>query len=131
MSDIDYQQGPRGDGYPTAGASSSGSACAIAACHWLDFNTDSDTRESIRKPAALVSALGLRLSHETLDMSGVVVLSEWMDTIGFFTREVSSLVTHHIRGSWKELVSLSPVSKPYSLCSRYADSHVANRSPTL
>lgn len=52
--------------------------------HWLDFTAGSDTKESIRKPAALVSAFGLRPSHEMLDMSGVVALSEQMDTIDFY-----------------------------------------------
>ena len=85
--DFEYSRNPRGDGHLTAGASSSGSACAIAAYHWLDFTVGSDTRGSIRKPAALVGAFGLRPSHGTLDMSGVVTLSEQMDTIGFFTRD--------------------------------------------
>jgi len=53
----------------------------------LDFIAGSDTRGSIRKPAALVGAFGLRPSHGTLDMSGVVTLSEQMDTISFFTRD--------------------------------------------
>jgi len=85
--DFEYSRNPRGDGHLTAGASSSGSACAIAAYNWLDFTVGSDTRGSIRKPAALVGAFGLRPSHGTLDMSGVVTLSEQMDTISFFTRD--------------------------------------------
>lgn len=85
--DVGYSWNPRGDGYLTAGASSSGSACAIAAYPWMDFTVGSDTRGSIRKPAALVGAFGIRPSHGTMDMTGVLPLSEEMDTAGFFTRD--------------------------------------------
>lgn len=85
--DVEYSTNPRGDGYLTAGASSSGSACAIAAYDWIDFTVGSDTRGSVRKPAALVGAFGLRPSHGTMDMSGVIPVSEEMDTAGFFTRD--------------------------------------------
>jgi hypothetical protein len=84
--DFEYSWNPRGDGYLTAGTSSSGSASAIAAYDWIDFTVGSDTRGSIRKPAALVGAFGFRPSHGTLDMKGVVPVSEEMDTAGFFTR---------------------------------------------
>ncbi|KAF9445327.1 amidase signature enzyme [Macrolepiota fuliginosa MF-IS2] len=109
--DFEYSTNPRGDGYLTAGASSSGSACAIAAYDWIDFTVGSDTRGSVRKPAALVGAFGIRPTHGTMDMSGIIPVSEEMDTVGFFTRDpriFESIGTH-----W------------------YAESDVINRSPTI
>ena len=85
--DVPYSWNPRADGHLTASASSSGSACAIAAYDWLDFTIGSDTRGSVRKPAALVGAYGIRPSHASMDLSGVVPLSEEMDTAGFFARD--------------------------------------------
>ncbi|KAG6919782.1 hypothetical protein DXG01_001621 [Tephrocybe rancida] len=87
FEDIPYSWNPRADGHLTASASSSGSACAIAGYDWLEFTVGSDTRGSVRKPAAFVGAYGIRPSHESLDLTGVVPLSEDMDTAGFFTRD--------------------------------------------
>ncbi|KAF9000300.1 amidase signature domain-containing protein [Cyathus striatus] len=85
--DFSYSWNPRGDGYHTASSSSSGSACAIAGYSWLDFTVGSDTRGSVRKPASLVGVYGIRPSHGALDLTGVVPLSEEMDTAGFFARD--------------------------------------------
>nr|AJP77092.1 indole-3-acetamide (IAM) hydrolase [Tricholoma vaccinum] len=85
--DIPYCWNPRADGYLTASASSSGSACAIAAYEWLDFTVGSDTRGSVRKPATLVGAYGIRPSHGSMDLTGVLPLSEEMDTAGYFARD--------------------------------------------
>ena len=85
--DVLYSWNPRADGYLTASASSSGSACAIAAYEWLDFTIGSDTRGSVRKPAALIGVYGIRPSHGSMDLTGVVPLSEEMDTSGFFARD--------------------------------------------
>ncbi|KAF8914399.1 amidase signature domain-containing protein [Gymnopilus junonius] len=108
--DFPYSWNPRGDGYLTASASSSGSACAIAGYDWLDFTVGSDTRGSVRKPAALVGVYGIRPSHGSLDLTGVVPLSEEMDTAGFFARHPN--VFHDIASRW------------------YAGSDVWNRQPT-
>ncbi|KAF9057512.1 amidase signature domain-containing protein [Panaeolus papilionaceus] len=86
--DYPYSWNPRGDGHLTASASSSGSACAIAGYQWLDFTIGSDTRGSVRKPAALVGAYGIRPSWGSSEMDGVVPLSEELDTLGFFVRNV-------------------------------------------
>ncbi|KAG6835834.1 hypothetical protein H0H93_014111, partial [Arthromyces matolae] len=85
--DIPYSWNPRADGHLTASASSSGSACAIAGYDWLEFTVGSDTRGSVRKPAAFVGAYGMRPTHGSLDLSGVVPLSEEMDTAGYFARD--------------------------------------------
>jgi hypothetical protein len=95
--DVPYSWNPRGDGHLTASASSSGSACAIAAYDWLEFTVGSDTRGSVRKPASLVGAYGIRPSHGSMDLTGVVPLSEEMDTAGFFARHpgLFTTVTSH------------------------------------
>ncbi|PFH44794.1 hypothetical protein AMATHDRAFT_51878 [Amanita thiersii Skay4041] len=85
--DFPYSWNPRGDGHLTASASSSGSACAIVAYDWLDFAVGSDTRGSIRKPASMVGAYGIRPTHGCFDLDGVVPVSEEMDTAGFFVRD--------------------------------------------
>lgn len=88
FSDVPYSWNPRGDGYLTAASSSSGSACAVAGYEWVDFAVGSDTRGSVRKPAALVGAYGIRPTRGTADLrAGVVPLSEEMDTVGFFARD--------------------------------------------
>jgi len=71
----------REDGHLTASASSSGSACAIAAYKWLEFTVGSDTRSSVRKPAGLVGAYWVRPSIGSMILRGVVPFSE-MDTAG-------------------------------------------------
>ncbi|KAF8885757.1 amidase signature domain-containing protein [Infundibulicybe gibba] len=95
--DIPYSWNPRADGYLTASASSSGSACAIAGYPWLEFTVGSDTRGSVRKPAAMVGAYGIRPTRGSIDMSGIVPLSEEMDTAGFFARDPRMFreITHH------------------------------------
>ncbi|KDR84180.1 hypothetical protein GALMADRAFT_111430 [Galerina marginata CBS 339.88] len=96
--DVPYSWNPRGDGHLTASASSSGSACAIAGYQWLEFTVGSDTRGSVRKPAALVGVYGIRPSHGSLDLTGVVPLSEEMDTAGFFARHPS--IFHTVASRW-------------------------------
>ncbi|KIM46589.1 hypothetical protein M413DRAFT_440231, partial [Hebeloma cylindrosporum] len=107
--DVSYSWNPRGDGHLTASASSSGSACAIAAYDWLEFTVGSDTRGSVRKPAALVGAYGIRPSLGSMDLTGVLPLSEEMDTAGFFARHPN--IFHEVASKW------------------YSDSSVANRKP--
>lgn len=87
FNDVSYSWNPRGDGHLTAGSSSSGSACAIAGYEWLDFTVGSDTRGSVRIPAALVGVYGIRPTHGSMDLTGVLPLSEEMDTAGFFARD--------------------------------------------
>ncbi|ESK94093.1 amidase family protein [Moniliophthora roreri MCA 2997] len=92
FQDFSYPWNPRGDGLLTAVASSSGSACAIAGYEWLDLAVGSDTRGSVRKPASLVGAYGIRPSFGSMDLRGVVPLSEHMDTVGIFARDPNLFV---------------------------------------
>ena len=111
--DVPYSWNPRADGYLTASASSSGSACAISAYEWLDFAIGSDTRGSVRKPAALVGVYGIRPSHGSMDLTGVVPLSEEMDTAGFFAREPQ--LFYKIASEWFVCAHSIIVSLPISL----------------
>jgi len=124
--DFQYSRNPRGDGYLTAGTSSSGSACAIAAYDWLDFTVGSDTGGSIRKPAALVGAFGLRPSHGTLDMGGVIALSEHMDTLGFFARD--PMIFESLGKNWR-VSSLSRNPTLTSLQVRRLEHHQPKPNP--
>ena len=126
--DVPYSWNPRADGYLTASASSSGSACAIAAYEWLDFAIGSDTRGSVRKPAALVGVYGIRPSHGSMDLTGVVPLSEEMDTAGFFARDPQ--IFYEIASEWFVRTHSIIVLLAYQSHYRYIDSPVANQRVT-
>ena len=126
--DVPYSWNPRADGYLTASASSSGSACAIAAYEWLDFTIGSDTRGSVRKPAALVGVYGIRPSHGSMDLTGVVPLSEEMDTAGFFARDPQ--LFYEIASEWFVWAHTIIDLLAYRSHCRYIDSPVANQRVT-
>lgn len=67
------------------GGSSSGSAVALAAA-LCAFSVGSDTGGSVRQPAALCGAFGLKTTVGHWSTEGVFPLSTTMDTIGTFTR---------------------------------------------
>ena len=117
-----YSWNPRADGYLTASASSSGSACTIGAYEWLDFTIGSDTRGSVRNPAALVEVYGIRPSHGSMDLTGVVPVSEEMDTAGFFARDPQ--LFYEIASEWLVWTSIIVLLAYQSHC-RYVDSSVA------
>lgn len=56
--DEQYPFNPRGDGWLTCSASSSGGGCSIAAYDWLDYAIGSDTGSSMRRPAAVSGTYG-------------------------------------------------------------------------
>ncbi|KAK4452717.1 amidase signature enzyme [Podospora aff. communis PSN243] len=109
--DVHYPWNPRGDGYLTAASSSSGSAAAIAAYEWLDITIGSDTRGSVRKPAALVGSYGIRPTWGSMDLSGVIPLATEMDTAGFFARDPELFVK--ISKLWFEDAPV-PVNKTFA-----------------
>ncbi|KAK5676736.1 hypothetical protein LTS10_010499 [Elasticomyces elasticus] len=96
--DIHYPWNPRGDGYLTAASSSSGSAAAIAGYDWIDMSIGSDTRGSVRKPAALVGSYGIRPTWQSMNLTGVIPLATEMDTAGFFVRDPELFLT--VAGLW-------------------------------
>ncbi|ESZ90529.1 amidase [Sclerotinia borealis F-4128] len=92
MDWIDYQCpfNPRGDGYQDTSMSSAGSAAGLAAYDWIDSSLGTDTFRSILWPASAHGLFGLRPTHKVLDNSGVLSLSEHLDTVGHFSRSVDS-----------------------------------------
>ncbi|OIW31913.1 amidase signature enzyme [Coniochaeta ligniaria NRRL 30616] len=110
--DIHYPWNPRGDGYLTAASSSSGSAAAIAGYDWIDIALGSDTRGSVRKPAALVGSYGIRPTWGSMDLTGVIPLATEMDTAGFFARD-PALFTK-VAGLWFHDSSSVPVNKTFT-----------------
>jgi hypothetical protein len=56
--DEHYPFNPRGDGWLTCSASSSGGGCSIAAYDWLDYAIGTDTGSSMRRPAAVAGVFG-------------------------------------------------------------------------
>ncbi|KAK5737889.1 hypothetical protein LTR17_006327 [Elasticomyces elasticus] len=109
--DIHYPWNPRGDGYLTAASSSSGSAAAIAGYDWNDMSIGSDTRGSVRKPAALVGSYGIRPTWQSMNLTGVIPLATEMDTAGFFVRDPELFLT--VAGLWYEDSSV-PVNTSFT-----------------
>ncbi|MFD2705733.1 amidase [Salibacterium lacus] len=72
------------------GGSSSGSASA-AATGDVHIGVGTDTGGSIRIPSSYCGLLGMRPSHGSLDMSGVIPLAESFDTIGWMTRDINTM----------------------------------------
>lgn len=81
---------PRGDGYRNPSGSSTGSGAAIAAYEWLDAAIGSDTGGSIRGPAGASGVQGIRPTFGIMNLTGVMPMSDILDTPGFFTRDASS-----------------------------------------
>ena len=77
---------PRGDGYLTCAASTSGGACSIAAYDWLDAAIGSDTGVSIRRPAALTGTFGNRPSQGMITLEGMLAQNWAQDTAGVLGR---------------------------------------------
>ncbi|KAK7029374.1 hypothetical protein VNI00_014628 [Paramarasmius palmivorus] len=120
--DFSYSWNPRGDGFLTAVASSSGSACAIAGYDWLDLAVGSDTRGSVRKPASMVGVYGIRPSFGAISLEGVVPLSEHMDTVGIFARDPKLFV--EVTNQWSACSTFSTWHHD-SIRHRYQDSPVS------
>lgn len=85
--DEHYPWNPRGDGYLTCSASSSGGGCSIAAYDWLDYAIGSDTGSSMRRPAAVSGTYGNRPSQGMIDLDRVIPLGDATDTAGVFSRD--------------------------------------------
>ncbi|KAI5926047.1 amidase family protein [Camillea tinctor] len=118
--DEHYPFNPRGDGWLTCSASSSGGGCAVAAYDWLDFAIGSDTGSSMRRPAAVSGTFGNRPSQGLMTLKNVLPLGAATDTAGVFSRTVQDWV--HFAKNWyvPELVEdasitgLSPLEAPDS-----------------
>lgn len=85
--DEHYPFNPRGDGWLTCSASSSGGACAVAAYDWLDYAIGTDTGSSMRRPAAVAGVYGQRPSQGLMSLENVMPLGAATDTAGVFSRD--------------------------------------------
>jgi amidase len=72
------------------GGSSSGSASAVA-CGLVDFAIGTDTGGSVRVPASNCGLWGLRPSHDTISVAGVMPFAPCFDTVGLFARSAEVL----------------------------------------
>ena len=71
----------------TPGGSSSGSAAAVAARH-VPAAVGSQTNGSVIRPAAFCGVIGFKPTLGSIAMSGTLVFSPTLDTLGTFTRSV-------------------------------------------
>ncbi|KAF2093878.1 amidase family protein [Rhizodiscina lignyota] len=85
--DEHYPFNPRGDGYLTCSASSSGGGCSVAGYDWLDNAIGSDTGSSMRRPAAVSGTYGQRPSQGMISLDRVLPLGAATDTAGVFSRD--------------------------------------------
>ena len=86
---------PYGAGSRVAGGSSSGTAVAVSRGLAL-AGIGTDTGGSVRIPAAWNGLVGLKTTAGLLPTSGVVPLSQSMDTIGFIARSVADVATLYV-----------------------------------
>ncbi|KAH7069464.1 amidase family protein [Paraphoma chrysanthemicola] len=118
--DEHYPFNPRGDGWLTCSASSSGAGCSIAAYDWLDFAIGSDTGSSMRRPAAVSGTYGQRPSQGMMSLERVLPLGGATDTAGVFSRDPHKWV--HFSKNWYipplhqdvSITGLSPLVVPDS-----------------
>lgn len=82
-----------------SGGSSGGSAAAVAA-DLCAFSMGTDTGGSIRQPASLCGAVGLKVTYGRVPRSGVISMASSLDTIGPITKtsEDAALVMNVIAG---------------------------------
>jgi hypothetical protein len=85
--DVQYPFNPRGDGWLTCSASSSGPGCSMAAYDWLDYAIGSDTGSSVRRPASVSGIYGNRPSQGMITLERVQPLGAAQDTAGVFARD--------------------------------------------
>lgn len=74
----------------TPGGSSMGSAAAVAD-FMLPVAIGSQTAASVIRPAAYCGVVGYKSSQGEFSLSGILSLSQTMDSLGFFVREVADL----------------------------------------
>src|SRR5690606_27781318 len=74
----------------TPGGSSSGSAAAVAA-GMVDFALGTQTGGSMMRPAAFTGILGFKPRFGAVHRSGLFLLCDSLDTIGYFSRDLSVL----------------------------------------
>jgi Asp-tRNA(Asn)/Glu-tRNA(Gln) amidotransferase A subunit family amidase len=74
----------------TPGGSSSGSAAAVAA-HMVPIALGSQTNGSVIRPASYCGVYGYKPTHGLISRTGVLKLSQVLDTMGVFARSIGDL----------------------------------------
>ena len=74
----------------TPGGSSQGSAAAVAD-FMIPFSLGSQTAASVIRPAAFCGVVGYKASYGEFDLGGICSLSQSMDSLGMFVRDVQDL----------------------------------------
>ena len=74
----------------TPGGSSSGSAAAVAA-HMVPLAIGTQTNGSVIRPASFCGIVGFKPSHGLIPRTGVLALSDPLDTVGTFARSVEDV----------------------------------------
>jgi len=105
------------------GGSSSGSAVAVAA-GLADFALGTDTAGSCRAPAAFCGIYGFRPSHGAVSSSGVVPLAPSLDTIGWFARDMATMIAVGEAFTPADIAS-APVAEVIRLTDAFADAEAA------
>lgn len=82
------------------GGSSSGSGAAVAA-RMVPFALGTDTGGSVRNPAAACGIVGMKPTHGSIPVGGIVELSRSLDTVGPLTPDVAGneIVLRVLNGS--------------------------------
>ncbi|MCG6868716.1 MAG: amidase [Gammaproteobacteria bacterium] len=100
------------------GGSSSGSAVAVAGC-LVEFALGTDTAGSIRVPASYCGIYGMRRTHGSVLIDGVMALSPSCDTVGWLARDAGTLERAGrvlIEGSRNAGMSGNRLSRAFVLC---------------
>lgn len=74
-----------------SGGSSSGSASAVAQ-RIVDFALGTDTGGSVRVPAAFCGIWGIRPTHGSIPLEGVLPFASCFDTVGWFAYDVDTFL---------------------------------------
>ena len=74
----------------TPGGSSSGSAAAVGAS-MVPIAFGNQTAGSLIRPAAFCGAVGLKPTHGTVDLGGILALEPIFDTLGYMARSVDDV----------------------------------------
>ena len=74
----------------TPGGSSSGSAAAVGAS-MVPIAFGNQTAGSLIRPAAFCGAVGLKPTHGTVDLGGILALEPVFDTLGYMARSVDDV----------------------------------------
>jgi amidase len=105
------------------GGSSSGSAVAVAA-GMCDFALGTDTAGSCRAPAAFCGVYGFRPSHGAVSLAGVVPLAPSLDAIGWFARDIETMIAVGEALLSADLAS-APVAEVIRVTDAFADAEAA------